>query len=171
MADSKISALTAATSLVSTDELVIASSGASKKLKSSLVPGFELAYAEFTAEVAVTTATTIVTAPAFTADGVTPIRVEFMVCTFAGNTVGDTMTVHLYEDGASIGNIAAVYIVATAFGISGFIHAVSDDMVPASGSRTYSIRATRSGANAMSVYGGAGGSGNRRPGFIKVARV
>ncbi|MBA3565274.1 MAG: hypothetical protein H0W31_00275 [Actinobacteria bacterium] len=171
MADSKISALTAAATLAATDQLVIASSGATKKLSSSILPGFELAYAEFTAEVSVTTATTIVTAPAFTADGVTPIRVEFMACTFAGNNAGDTMSVHLYEDGASIGNLAEVYIVASSFGISGFIHAVSDDMIPASGSRTYSIRATRSAANAMSVYAGAGGAGNRRPGFIRVVRV
>ncbi len=81
------------------------------------------------------------------------------------------MTVHLYEDGSAIGNIAEVRIQVASFGISGFIYGVSDDMVPASGSRTYSIRATRSAANTMSVYAGAGGAGNRRPGFIRVTRV
>ncbi len=54
MPDSKISALTAATSLAGTDEFVIATGGASKKVTMGMLPGYEVAFVQSTTAVTVT---------------------------------------------------------------------------------------------------------------------
>jgi hypothetical protein len=81
MADSKISDLAAITGLAATDELAVASAGASKKINAAHLPGFELDYVERTTPLTVTattaaTAQTFIDGNAVTYDGSTRIKVE-----------------------------------------------------------------------------------------------
>jgi hypothetical protein len=134
----------------------------------------ELAYAEITATVTVTatveaSATLVVTAPAFTADGTTPIIVQF-VCQGGApaSAVGAYVQAILFQDGASIGAMATVLNPAAA-GMQAPIHAARR-FTPAAGSRTFSIRAICGSGNA-SIIAGAGGSGVNNPAFIRISRA
>lgn len=133
------------------------------------VPGSgDLAYQEFTSSVAITgtssaTATTIVTAPAFTADGSTIVVIEFCATYISkGNA---EIQIGLFEDGTAIGRMA--YTQGTFIPIG----RPARRRTPASGSRTYSIRGWVDGGSG-SVAGGAGGTGNTdQPGFIRIFRA
>ena len=140
-------------------------------------PGTQLGYTEFTAEVVITataegSATTVVTAPAVVVASGETIAVEFYSPQYGGAVAGDDLHVYLYEDGSSIGFMARATILVSAFGGLQPLWLRSDNMSPTAASHTYSIRATRSsGANAQSIYGGVGGSGAARPGYIRVVHI
>lgn len=126
-------------------------------------------YTAFTADVSITatteaTANTVVTAGAFTADGSSAYVVEFFA---PGVGTGTNVTkLWLYQDGASIGQLGVSLILSG----SATPVMVGRRLVPASGSRTYSIRASVD-AGTGTVYAGAGGNGNVCPGYIRVLNV
>lgn len=138
--------------------------------------GYEVAFNSFISDVTLVAtteggATTIVTAPAFTADGTSAYMIDF----FSPNVKhigGNRGTFVLYEDGSSIGLLG---------GDMGLLGAVTDDFraparlslrrIPASGSRTYSVRGFSTNANQSIVQAGAGGSGARVPGFIRITKA
>jgi len=171
MADTKISDLTAVTTVNATDEYVLARAGATNKIDASdladglrtLSPaagGVELAYNEFTSNVSVTatseaTANTVVTASAITADGSTPIVIEFYAPSVDAN-----VAIVLYDGSSTVGGVLA-------FNGAQVPIYVPKRLTPASGSHTYSIRAYKP-SGSPSVQAGTGGSGNNMPGFIRI---
>jgi len=137
-------------------------------------PGTELAYTEITSNVSVTatveaSATTIVTAGAFTFDGSTKALIIFyspLVITAA--VASATVTLWLFEDGSSIGALGTV---KTAAGVDTRVPVtVARRMTPSAASHTYSVRATQSGGNGT-VAAAAGGSGNTFPAYIRITTV
>jgi len=135
----------------------------------------ELNYTQFTANVSVTatteaTANTVVTAGAVTFDGSTAALIHFFAPVARPDTTAAGRVIHiwLYQDGSSIGEIAAVQTTAAAsmlVPVSCFRR-----LTPSSGSRTYSVRASVDVATGL-VAGGAGGAGNDVPGFILITRA
>lgn len=182
MADTKISALTAATTLADTDELVLASAGASKKitganLKAS-IPGTgggvtELSYVEFSSAVSITataegSANTVVTAAALTVSGSTRICVEFYCANvqLPPSATGQVI-ICLYEGGSSIGRLAQLLNVAAATGGPSVF--ARRYWTPSAGTYTWSVRAWEFGGTAT-IAAGAGGSGNQFPGYIRITK-
>lgn len=138
-------------------------------------PGFEFSYDEVTGNVATAatteaTATTLKTATAVTFDGSTVVEIEFScpILTVAANAAGNACILVLYEDGVSIGKLGALTTNAT----TQFEAPVklSRRRTPASGARTYSIRAYHTNA-ACTFNFGAGGVGAVMPGYIKIKRA
>lgn len=136
------------------------------------VPGGELAYAEFTSPVSIAattepTANAIVTAPSITVDGATAINIEFMPRRMQYPAVGGaSLTIVLYEDGASIGQMSFGNIGNT----SEFAHVISRRFTPISGTHTYSIRGFVSSGTGT-IHAGLGGSGNFLPGQLRITRA
>ena len=131
----------------------------------------ELAYQEFTGTVTRTnvaegSAPTIVTAPAFTADGTSAYVVEFFAPRWTAGSAPNASKLYLYQDGSSIGHLADI---DGADSLVGFAYG-QRRLIPSAGSRTYSIRGTSSAGDGT-VVGAAGGSGNFVPGFIRVSRA
>lgn len=140
-----------------------------EKVTGATSPGVEVSYTAFTADVGCTatteaTANTVVTAAAFTAGGTESYWVEFFCPGYnQGNTTSGAV---LYLDGSSVG-IA-------------WTHGSSIDpqggcnfrvrVTPAAGSRTYSVRGFV-GVGTLTFTAGAGGSGAKVPGFIRIVRV
>lgn len=138
-------------------------------------PGYEMAYAEFSSPVSVTqtveaSADTVVTAGAFTADGSSAYLIEFVPAYVNADNAGAGRSIKfwLFEDGSSIGSLGLHMAETATNNFSDFQG--SRRMVPASGSRTYSIRATVS-AGTGSVGAGAGGAGNYMPGYIRITKA
>jgi hypothetical protein len=129
----------------------------------------ELAYVEYTSPVTVSAATegasdVVVTAPAITFDGVTPVVIQFFapyVLTGAGTYIAIT----LFDNGTTIGYLA--YTISN--GTTTLTIPVNADrrLTPSAASHAYSIRAFRQ-ANNGSVGAGTGGSGQQPPGFIRI---
>lgn len=119
----------------------------------SVPPGTVLDYAQVTNSVTISAtsaaaANTIVTGNGFTADGATPVWVEFFCpsVSIALHASGNMIIFHLYLDGADttlqfnqLAGPAAASVIYTAYG--------RVKLTPASGTRTYGIRAYRSNAN------------------------
>lgn len=123
----------------------------------------ELAYQQFTSNVSITatteaTATTVVTAAAITADGSSSYLIEFYSPGVEGN-----IALVIYEGSSTIGGVLGFYSAQTPC-------LLMKRVTPASGSRTYSIRAYKT-TGSPNVQAGAGGSGNNYPGFIRVSRA
>ncbi len=133
----------------------------------ALPPGYRMAYGQWTTGVNITatteaTANTIVSASAFTAAGSTTYRVHMFI---PSATKGVTYTQFwLYEGSSSIG---AVGVCTNATTVSVYM---TCDVTPASGSRTYSLRASVD-APTGTATGGAGGAGAYVPGSIVVVTV
>jgi len=136
----------------------------------------ELAYVEFTAQVVVTqtveaSATTIVTAPAQTFDGATPIVVEFFSPTInPSGTANQILILSLWDGGTQIGRIGLFGPGATATTLS-VPARVERKLTPSSGSHTYSIRAHNAVAGSSSVWAGTGVGTANVPGFIRLRRA
>lgn len=132
--------------------------------------GTELTYNEFTSPVSITattegTANTVVTATAHTYDGATVALIEFFAPAVLIGT--NRIDFALYLDGASIGLLSDSVNTSN----PPWSHArLARRVTPASGSRTYSVRAFVNGGTG-SVRAGAGGSGAVVPGFIRVTQV
>lgn len=137
--------------------------------------GAEVAYAEITAAVTISattsaTANTIVTAPAFIADGVSAYIIEFFCASIAltANGAGNANQLVLYEDGVELGNIGEISTnSANSFNL---LARVNRRRVPASGSRTYSIRGFRSNAN-NTISAGSGAAGTYQPAYIRITKA
>jgi hypothetical protein len=184
MADTKISALTAATTLADTDELVIASSGASKKitganLKAS-VPGTggggvtELSYVEFTSIVTVastteSSGTLIVTAGAITADGSTPIWVEFFTPGLVPPTSSNNaIYLNLFEGSTNLTRWTQVNATsATATQVPALL---KRKLTPTAGSHTYKVTAFADNTTGPAVRAGTGGTSAPPPGYIRITK-
>jgi len=134
-----------------------------------------MAYTEFTAPVSITnttegTANTIVTAAAFTADGVSAYFVEYFSADGipSSGAAGRQLTFVLYLDGASIGQWG-ICITPAAANVSYPIR-LARRTIPAAGSRTYSCRAFVS-AGTGTVDAQTGGSGSIMPGYIRITKA
>jgi hypothetical protein len=126
-----------------------------------------VAYQEFNAPVTVSgvfaTPTTVVTAPAFTADGVQAYWIEFSVPQ-VNPGVADFVAFLLYDGATNLGQFATEGAsAATDYG--GVLGRVK--LTPSAGAHTYSIRAFRGTANGT-VNAGPGGSGAWTPGSIRI---
>lgn len=151
--------------------------GAEKKAS----PSAELAYQEFTAEVAVTAATeatanTVVTAPAVTFDGATPVFVEFdcgRLSTPAGVDAG--IVVLLFDKigaaaAASLG-ILTLGQIASGSGLHlphGLVR--SNKITPSAATHIFSVRSYVTNGTGY-VVAGPGGPAAYAPGFIRVVKV
>lgn len=157
------------------DKVLTAASGETTGLKWSYPPGFELDYVEFTSNVSPTattegTANTVVTGNSVAYDGSTIVLIEF----FANNArpatdaAGRSLTLWLYEDGSSIGQIGLIATPAASTSTS--VINCARRITPSNASHTYSIRASVSGGTGL-VAAGAGGAGNTAPGYIRITKV
>jgi hypothetical protein len=138
-------------------------------------PGYTFAYNEFTAAVTVSattegTANTVVTASAVTFDGSTIAKIEFFAPSVTlGTTSGDQVIFLLYLDGASIGIIGQMNLNPAGGAI--FPAPLARRLTPASGSRTYSIRAYKVGTGNGTVTAGVGGTpAVYLPGYIRITK-
>lgn len=130
----------------------------------------ELDYAELTSNKTITATTeaganTVLAGASVTYDGSTPVIVEFYSELVRGDTSGTVLYIYLYEDSASIGRLA--YIDAAAGRIP--VH-VARRLTPSSGAHTYTVKAAVASGSGV-VSGGAGGSGNSMPGFLRITRA
>jgi hypothetical protein len=139
------------------------------------LPGREVTHNEVTSSTSVTatteaTANTVVTATAFTADGSTPVLIEFYApSAFTdGAAVARVLSIWLYLDGASIGKLGQLTTPA-ASNMEASLHLMRK-LTPAAGSRTYSVRASVN-AGTGGVAAGAGGLGNAMPSFIRITKA
>jgi hypothetical protein len=175
MADSKISALTADTTLDDTDEAVLNSGATSKKitganLKASM-PGYEFGYAQVTGNTTISATTEgaandIVTLGAITYPAL-PIVVEFFFPRVTNGTGGSTFFV-LLNDATVLGLVG----LNSASGVAGVGIPVFGKrrFTPTAGSHTIKVAAYRNTANST-VEAGTGATTTFFPGFIRATLV
>ena len=136
--------------------------------------GPEVAYQEFTAPVAcaATTeagATTLVTAPAFVADGSSQYLVEVYIPTLGGAPASVNQSVCLFLDGVSLGPLGQLQVGAAAVTYTPM--RLTRRLTPAAGSRVFSVRVFLASAGTTTAYAGVGGIGALSPGFIRITKV
>jgi hypothetical protein len=137
------------------------------------VPGQEIAYQEFTSAVTLAgtteaTATQLVNASSITADGSTPIYVEFEA-PYVDQVGTQRALFALYQDGASIGLLSNE--LPAGGGAGGVTHVrLARRFLPLSGAHVYGIRGFSTLGTSV-VGAGVGGSGNYMPGFIRITTV
>ena len=111
--------------------------------------GQEVAYAEITTGVVSSTpeatATTVVTAPAFTADGVSEYMIEFYTPAALGGTAGNGYGYSLFDGATNIGVICQWHEPGGGYWVPS-PHPVRR-LVPTAGSHTYSIRQWSASSN------------------------
>lgn len=133
--------------------------------------GAELAYVQFVANVATTTATeaaplTIVSTGSITYDG-SAVLVEFFAPDWAMGGAANS-AINLWQDGADLGRIASRTVVPST---ASFPVCAARRLTPTAGAHTFDLRLwTAGGANSV-VSGGAGGAGVMLPGFVRVTRA
>lgn len=140
-------------------------------------PGYELGKTAFTSTVVISstteaTPTTVVTAPSITFDG-TPVILEFWAPQLNSPTTaaGNTSNLSFYEGATELGQFAQV-ITQVASQSTLLVPVGRYEFTPAAGSHTYSVGAWCSGSTtSASVVAGAGGTGTRLPGFIRVVKA
>ncbi len=170
MANSKISALTAQTTLASTDMMVVANAASTTKkititnlLKQ--MPGYEFDYVQRTTDFAATatsaaTAGTMLTGASVTYDGSTTV----MIHVFCQQTIpAGILHINLWEDGVDIGRI--VINQTSVQSLSGFLR-----RTPTAGSHQYVAKGWReSGDGTFSA--GSPGVDNVLPTFLRITRA
>jgi hypothetical protein len=135
----------------------------------------ELAYAEFTSEVTAdgtteATATPVVTAPAITLDGLTPIVVEF----FSPGVYflqAATAEGYFFDGSTSLGRVWFYGSIRITVGETLEPTHVVRRLIPPAGSHTYSFRARVASGSGSIWAGGPGGPGQAAPGFIRVVKT
>ncbi len=137
------------------------------------LPGAERDYVQFTGNVNVTaaaeaTATTIVTGTALAWDGATPVWIEFFAPS-SDQTIGTLLQIFLFDGSTSLGEICRIQLGSASVSWRQALRG-SRRLTPSNATHTYSIRGASSGANA-DVTGGAGGSGNYVPGYIRITKA
>ena len=131
-----------------------------------------LDYVEYTSNVTPTatteaTADTIVTANSITITNET-IEIEYHSPQVRPEATSDaTITFTLYDNGSSIGFYGSYSVISA---VPYFAPLLKRRLTPAAGAHVYSIRAFV-GTGTGLVVGGAGGSGNKMPGYIKITEV
>lgn len=156
MADSKISALTAQTSLASTDMLVIANSGSTTKKITvanflTQMPGYEIGYDAITAPVTVSatveaSSDTVISCAAHTFDGAA-VMVEFFATRVETGTSAGFVLVSLWEGGTELGIIGITQL-DPASGTSSTPFIGKYRFTPSAASHTYTVKAYRITSNA-----------------------
>lgn len=115
-------------------------------------------------------ATTIITAEAFTPNGTDRYRVEFGIgeLSIPGHASGNTCVFHLYDGAANLGRVAAVATDAT----TRLVIPVAGrrTLTPGNAPHTYSIRAHRGNADCTAV-GGGGGADVALPIWLSITRL
>lgn len=134
----------------------------------------EVVYTEKTSSTNITattegTATTIITASAFNADGSSAYVIEFFCEFLQLAAASNTTKLWLYQDGSSIGQIGT-HRFGSVPDVDGWSVFVARRLIPSSGSRTYSIRGSVDSGTAIATAG-AGGSGAFMPAFIRITRA
>ncbi|HKE76630.1 MAG TPA: hypothetical protein VKB57_23635 [Acidimicrobiales bacterium] len=138
-------------------------------------PVGELAYAEVQNDVNVTglvpaSATPVVSAPALTFDGATPIVVEFSAAAVrTPATAGRTVTVGLFDGATMLCRMAVADAAAPAAAI---IMPVGGHrrLIPTAGAHTYNIRAYVDAGNGT-IRAGTGVGGSDTPAAIRITRA
>ncbi len=170
MADSKISALAAITSLSAADQLAVASGGASKSLRGDHLVGFQLDYVQITGNVTIsgTTgagATAVIDGNAVSFDGSTRVLIEFWSLG-ASITAGAEIVGVLYDGSTQLGQIFAHGNQGgTTTDLGPLYGAVF--LTPSNASHTYHIKAFKTGGT-VSVYANNGASGNPYPAWYRI---
>lgn len=180
MADSKISALSAQTTLASTDMLVVANSGSTTKkiTGASLLtqmPGYEFHYKAITAPVTVAgttegSPTTIITCDATTFDG-SPVICAFDATISFVNAANATVTAALYEGGTIIARLATLFETASIGAVVYFPVHGEYRFTPTAASHTYTIGAWHQNSTSSSIQAGAGGTSALQPAFARFTKV
>lgn len=162
--------LAAVTSLVDTDELPVGRDPDTKKATvetlRSAMPGYELAYQEFTSNVSITSGdgdnpTDVVSSGAVTYDG-TRVCIEFFAV-IVEPANADFISICLWDASTRMGEMAEVALSGT----RDVTVLARRYLTPSAASHTYRIRAFRNAGNGT-LYAGAGGSGQHMPGYIRV---
>ncbi len=153
---------------------VLTSAGAAAANTWKYPPGYEFDYVQYTSDVAISanteaTANTIVTSNAVSYDGSTIVLIQF----FAGAAYGPAtatvdITFALYDGSSSIGLFGNLRSQSTSRGLGPI--KLERRLTPSNASHTYSVRAYV-GSGGGASQGGAGGSGNLVPGFIRITKV
>jgi len=138
-------------------------------------PGTELAYVQFTADVAISatsaaSANTIVTATAVTFDGSTAVWIEFQATRVeVGSTALAPVFIDLWDSSTNLGILGSV--VSNAPTMAAPFNR-SFRMIPSSGSHTFSVRGWISAASPGSIVrASTGGAATNLPGHIRITRV
>lgn len=134
----------------------------------------ELAYVQFVANVTVTSTTAtspddVVSAGAVTYDGLTRVCIEFY-CPTISTATQSSCILQLYEDSTRLGIIGQGGIEDTSNANDLGATLVRKFMTPASGSKTYSIKAYKTAGTSI-VVAGDGAAGNYQPGYIRITSV
>lgn len=157
-------------------KVIVADAASTPGVKWTYPPGYEYAYNEYTAAVSITatteaTATTVATASAVAFDGATSVWVEFFSTDVQPAVVaGAEIIFALYDGASSIGLFGRVS--ASSAG-----SAAADPVVlrrrftPAAATKTYSIRAYRTGGDGTVQAGNGSGAGARLPGYIRISKA
>ncbi len=177
MADSKISALSDGSPLVSTDALAIARSGTSLKVLGSGVPGYEISYTQRTTNINVTSTTessgtTILSPAAATFDG-SPVLVHFFAPNMKTptNAVNAELIVSLFEGASQITEILYAFTQATAVANTGAVNGFFR-FTPSAASHTYTVTAfVTSTTGTPNIQAGTGSGTVLSPAFIRFTKV
>ncbi len=177
MADSKISALAAVTSLAAADQLAAAVSGASKSIRADHMPGFQLDYVEITSNVVLSATTdgnsqgtAVIDGNSVTYDGSTVIVIEFYVARFGVNVATNTHSgyINLYDGTTDLGRIAQ-YLPGTT-GLTCSIPILARrKLTPSAAAHTYHIRGWKDASgDTVTVVAGAGGASTVMPAYMRI---
>jgi hypothetical protein len=179
MADAKISALTAITAPVATDELVVASGGTTKKIVpanlAKLMPGYQYDYVAITTNATSTqtveaSADTIITGNSVTFDGSTQVRVVFSANGMGNSTTaGTAITLWRKDGGAAAAQIARMSLWLGNASTAGVFVPVYGEYVdtPTAAATIYYIKMYVTGASTGTVLC----TSPYRPAFMRVNRV
>jgi hypothetical protein len=182
VADTKISALTAVTAPVTTDELVIVDGGATKKITAAnlakAMPGYELDYVALSADVTTTQTTrasadTAITGNSVTYDGSTVVMVEVFVPRLGNNTSAGGINMTLWEDSTDLGIIGG-FTNDGSFGAGpgGTGASVRMRRTPSAAAHIYTLRIYVSIASTGTVFSSTAGTpATRCPAFMRITRV
>jgi hypothetical protein len=177
MADTKISALSADTTLDATDEAVLNSGGTTKKITGAnlmaSMPGYEIAYAQITSPVTISatseaTAQDVISSGAITYDG-TAVWIEFNAPRVDQGAAGEIILV-LQDGSTALGWIGYWSVGAVATIQQRNPASLRRKLTPSAGSHTYKITGFRSTVNGT-VQAGAGGSAAFMPASIRVTKA
>jgi hypothetical protein len=141
----------------------------------ALPPGYEFDYAQFTSDVSVAssteaTPTQIVSGGAVTYDGSTTVLIEVYAPNFiSSGTAGAYLVTHLWDGATELGPISVKQTKGTGAELEGALSG-SHRVTPSAGAHTFKWQVHSSEAGA-SIQAGAGGTGTRLPGFIRITKV
>ncbi len=175
MADAKISALSAITSLAAADQFAVANSGASNSLRADHLPGFTLDYVEITAAVTVTATTdgnsqgtAIIDGNSVSYDGSTIVKIEFYAPYISYNVSNNAILINLYDGTNDLGRLVNMSQITGSNAQTMGAYGVRF-LTPSNASHTYHIRGWKTSASgSASVGAAAGGASSYVPAFMRI---